>query len=97
MVGGRIVAIRPKSDRVCITVADKPYGRHEFCGVDIAPTDYPVKLGDSLWWQSGKCYWTPKGNVPEALKGREDIPIPKIGYSYSVDRPVTLDLPEFVL
>jgi hypothetical protein len=77
MVGGRIVSIREESDRICLIVAAKPYGRHEFMGVDVAKTGHPLALGDSLWWQSGQCMWTP------ADRSAEDVVIPKIGYSYS--------------
>ncbi len=80
MVGGFVVAMRHEFDRICVTVADKPYGRHEFMGVDIALNDRPIKLGDSLWWQGGFCYWTPRGENPAW-----DVPIAKIGYSYGVD------------
>jgi hypothetical protein len=79
MVGGRIVAIREEPDRLCVTVADKRYSRHEFCMVDVAKTSHRLRLGDSLWWQGGQCYWTPDGESPAW-----DVPIPKIGYSYGV-------------
>lgn len=44
-----------------------------------------VRLGDSFWWQSGRCYWTPKEN-----RGKDgnkcgvdfDIELKKVGYSH---------------
>lgn len=41
------------------------------------PAGERIEVGDSLWWQSGKCYWTPKVH-PD---GRSDVPLRKIGYS----------------
>jgi hypothetical protein len=79
MVGGRIVSIQPEPDHIRIIVAQKPYGRHEFMGVNVAKTGHPLKFGDSLWWQGGDCMWTPQDG-----SYREDTVIPKVGYSYSV-------------
>jgi hypothetical protein len=82
MVGGKIVSIQEEPDRIRVIVAEKPpwpSSRHETCGVNVAKTGHPLRLGDSLWWQGGHCYWTSR--EPGA---REDVAIPKIGYSYSV-------------
>lgn len=35
-----------------------------------------IETGDDIWWQSGKCYWTPKQRI------ERDISLPKIGYSH---------------
>lgn len=71
----------PHPDTCCV------YTKEE-C-VDQRAKDYQVEvriqLGDSLWWQSGSCYWTPKEN-----RGKEnnrcgfdfDIRLPKLGYSH---------------
>jgi len=39
-----------------------------------------IRPGDSFWWQSGRCYWTPFD------KSRVDVKINKIGFS-GVPRP----------
>lgn len=44
-----------------------------------------INVGDSLWWQGGMCYWTPKDN--RGVKGNKcgvdfDIALKKIGYSH---------------
>ena len=44
-----------------------------------------VEVGDSFWWQSGNCYWTPKEN--RGKKGNKcgvdfDIALAKLGYSH---------------
>jgi hypothetical protein len=77
MIGGRIVSIREEGDRLCLIVADNPYGWHNFLGVDVAKTGHPLQLGDSLWWQGAVCYWTPADG-----SHRHDTSLPKIGYSY---------------
>jgi hypothetical protein len=44
-----------------------------------------LKIGDSFWWQSGDCMWTPKENRnnPDAKCGKDyDIRLKKIGYSH---------------
>lgn len=44
-----------------------------------------VGIGDSLWWQGGCCYWTPKANrgLPNSRGGVDyDIALKKIGYSH---------------
>lgn len=44
-----------------------------------------VKVGDSFWWQSGRCYWTPNENRnrPGNVCGKDfDIPLKKLGYSH---------------
>lgn len=41
------------------------------------PLGEPIEVGDSLWWQAGKCYWTPRVH-PD---GRSDVPLRKIGGS----------------
>lgn len=51
--------------------------------------DYQIEIwiqpGDSFWWQSGKCYWTPQENrnKPNSRSGLDfDVALPKIGYSH---------------
>ena len=46
-----------------------------------------LAIGDSFWWQSGRCYWTPKANrnLPEGQSEcgvTFDIPLKKLGYSH---------------
>lgn len=46
-----------------------------------------VNIGDSFWWQCGKCYWTPKENrqLPDEQSKcgvTFDIPLTKLGYSH---------------
>lgn len=41
------------------------------------PQGERIEPGDSLWWQGGHCYWTPRVR-PD---GRSDVPLRKIGCS----------------
>ena len=46
-----------------------------------------LKVGDSFWWQGGKCYWTPQANRRLSDERSRcgvtyDIPMRKIGYSH---------------
>lgn len=48
-------------------------------------TQADLKIGDSFWWQSGSCYWTPQANrtKPNGRDGIDyDIRLKKIGYSH---------------
>jgi hypothetical protein len=70
-VGGIVIGIKQKADRLCVLVDDKGVQT----GVDVG--GHPaIQLGDTIWWQGGKVYWTPEGS------DREDAPLPKLGYSY---------------
>lgn len=101
MVGGVIVGIARGKERTHVTVADCPHypkhGRGDECPRPDTCSVYTdeimisrgmrveVKIGDSFWWQSGHCYWTPKEN-----RGKEDsrggvdydIKLTKLGYSH---------------
>jgi len=44
-----------------------------------------IKIGDSFWWQGGRCYWTPAENrrKTDGKCGTDyDIPLAKLGYSH---------------
>lgn len=71
-VGGTIIDIvQVSSNKWWINTFDK----HDLCAVYCDPQGLPLEVGDSLWWQAGKCYWTPRS------RARRDVAIPKIGYS----------------
>ena len=54
------------------------------CAVYCNPLGNKIKVGDSLWWQSGICYWTPYRSGKAVLPS--DRKLIKIGYS-GVSRP----------
>jgi hypothetical protein len=101
MVGGIVIGISRKDGQSHVHVADCPHypkhGRGDECprpdtccvytdetrqrdGVKVE-----IGIGDSLWWQSGSCMWTPKENraKADARGGIDyDIRLTKIGYSH---------------
>lgn len=84
-VGGRVVEVVPvTAAKVWVNTDDaKPPHRPNLCAVYVDPDGHTIRVGDSLWWQSGVAYWTPK--IGENF-GAFDIPLKKIGYS-GVKRP----------
>jgi hypothetical protein len=100
MVGGIVIGITRTAGRTHVTVADCPhYPKHprggcpnpDTCSVYTDEVNVhggdrvEISIGDSFWWQSGHCYWTPAEN-----RGKEgnrggvdyDIQLTKIGYSH---------------
>jgi hypothetical protein len=101
MVGGVVIGLSRKDGRTHVHVADCPHypkhGRGDDCPrpdtccvyTEETRTDngarVEIGIGDSFWWQGGRCYWTPKANrtKPGARGGVDcDIPLPKIGFSH---------------
>lgn len=101
MVGGIVIGISRRADQTHVHVADCPhYPKHEPRDSCPNPdtccvyTDeikvhggdrVEIGLGDSFWWQSGHCYWTPKDNrgKPNNRGGVDyDIQLTKLGYSH---------------
>ena len=83
-VGGKVVEVVKVDDRKWWVNTDdaKPPQRPNLCAVYVDPEGHHIAPGDSLWWQAGTCYWTPKGRPFGAF----DIPLRKFGYS-GVKRP----------
>lgn len=101
MVGGVIIGLTRKTDgETHVNVADCPHypkhGRGDECPrpdtccvyTDAKREDgseAELAIGDSFWWQSGTCYWTPKANrtKPNGRSGVDyDIRLKKLGYSH---------------
>lgn len=98
MVGGTVIGITRTDGKTHVHVADCPHypkhGRGDECPrpdtccvyVDEGSIEQgnrvSIKIGDSFWWQSGKCYWTPKGNTGKRCGVDYDIPLKKVGYSH---------------
>ena len=86
-VGGRVVEVVPVSPSKWWVNTDDNDRRDQgslphLCAVYVDPQGHVIAPGDSLWWQGGKCYWTPM----DRPFGAFDIELPKIGYS-GVQRP----------
>lgn len=101
MVGGVVIGVSRGTDRTHVHVADCPHypkhGRWDECPrpdtccvyTDEVAIDtgrrIEVEVGDSFWWQGGRCYWTPheKRNRPGNKGGIDyDIALRKIGFSH---------------
>ena len=73
----------PRPDTCCVYVEERITNRNKREGP--LGEKVEISIGDSIWWQSGLCYWIPKENY-----GRDDgrcgvdydIPLPKLGYSH---------------
>jgi len=51
-------------------------GRHSSMAVYVDPAGHSLDVGDSLWWQGKKCYWTSR-----RLNAQKDVPLTKLSYS----------------
>jgi len=101
MVGGVVIGLTSKDGRVHVNVAECPHypkhGRGDECPRPDTCCVYTdaklardgsaaaIAVGDSFWWQGGRCYWTPKNN--RGRKGNKqgvdfDIELAKLGYSH---------------
>ena len=77
-VGGKVCAVRclrndegSRPGLICVNT----YDGHDYCAIHL-DANYPVVVGDKLWWQGAYAYWT------GALRGFEDKRIRRVGYSH---------------
>ena len=85
MVGGiieEIVAVAVDG-RVAVLVRGTGTEQSDRVGLNLR-TYEKLEVGDQLWWQSRFAYWTPND------KRAHDIPLSRMGYTYSQDVFVTL-------
>ena len=76
MVGGKVINIVKLSGGVWVQCQDTTYTQ-DTCAIRVKDSR-EMKVGDSLWWQGNRAYWTPKPD-----DGREDIDLERVGYSHS--------------
>lgn len=78
MVGGTVVGIvRAEGEPTLLHVGGKGCEEGDRCCVRVKEGPDPIRIGDDVWWQSGVVYWT-----PNPRDGREDVKLPKVGYSF---------------
>lgn len=100
MVGGTVIGLTRQAGKTHVNVAECPhYPKHsrgecprpDTCCVYTDEINgntglrVEISIGDSFWWQGGRCYWTPVANrkKPTGRGGVDyDIPLAKIGYSH---------------
>jgi len=79
MVGGTVETITQDDNTLRILVWEKQYRKPQYLAIRVQPTDDAllIRPGDSVWWQGDVVLWTPID------KSRQDIQIPRIGYSFT--------------
>jgi hypothetical protein len=77
MVGGTVIDIVKVSDRKWWVNCAEHFDRRtpDQCAIYLNPSGEAVDVGDSVWWQGQKAYWTP------ADRSRVDVALPRIGFS----------------
>jgi hypothetical protein len=76
MVGGEVINIVRQSQSTWIQCMDRTYS-DQTCAIRVRDAK-EMKIGDALWWQGNRAYWTPKPD-----NGQEDIVLERVGYSHS--------------
>jgi hypothetical protein len=81
MVGGKVIGASLRNGKYLLNVQDTGKGYSGTCAVRCEAKrmdngqPVAVMIGDSVWWQSGKVYWSPGNSC-------QDIPLKKIGDSH---------------
>ncbi len=61
-VGGKVVQVYNRGDKLWINTVDSK----DYCSV-MVESEHDIQIGtDTIWWQSGDCYWTRRdaeGNI----------------------------------
>lgn len=81
MVGGTVIEVIERGDRLWVNTSDPNYPR-DTCALYVkwTPESDQIREGDSFWWDQGHAYWTPRD------RHVQDMPLPRVGYS-GVPRP----------
>lgn len=84
MVGGTVIGVARGAEGVSLlNVKDSHYA--DTCAVrckDDGKINGKINVGDSVWWQCGKVYWTPKGATGKRCHVDYDVEMEKVGYSH---------------
>lgn len=92
MIGGTVIGITRYADgNVRLYLEDRTYSNDRICvmtqeqtvareGRPSCPVE--IRVGDNVWWQSGKVYWNPSDKIRLPDERQLDIALPKIGYSF---------------
>lgn len=90
-VGGTVIETVISGDCVWINTKEKPEYRSE-CAiyVDNTPEARAVSEGDTVWWQGGFAFWTPKNKHGKRV-GPVEVKLKRRGAS-GISRPYTKGL-----
>lgn len=82
MIGGNVIETIVLPDKVWVNCREG----NGTCAIYVTNTDKSrtISEGDTVWWQSGHAYWTPKSDGQTI--GPADIKLERIGFS-GVSRP----------
>lgn len=75
MVGGKIIEVRRMGDKVRLWCLNTTHS-HDEAAIYVEPAADLPAVGDAVWWQGRKAYWTP------ADRHFVDRPLNRIGYSF---------------
>lgn len=93
MVGGKVIGVARGAGGTLLHVqGTKGSEKNDTCSVrcverrcDNGET-ISVQIGDQVWWQCGRVYWTPaevrSSGDTRGCGVRWDIALPKVGYSH---------------
>lgn len=77
MVGGRVIELRKEGDLMRVWCMDR---NGDECAIYVAmPGGGQINIGDQVWWQGRKAFWTAPG-------GKEDVELERIGFSFDPRR-----------
>ncbi len=87
MIGGIVLEVcnvPGRDDVLFVEVGERPYSVLQKSGVLVEnnANAKKIEIGDSLWWQSGMCMWTPQDN--RAVQGAKIL---KGGIDYDIQIP----------
>ena len=81
MVGGIIIGItRAEGRSTRLNVQGQGCEFNDTRQVIVNENQHVLNLGDAIWWQCGKAYWSPKFNG-DFETGSRDIPIEMVSHS----------------
>lgn len=78
-VGGRIWHVEDGPKGRLILVNGTGSESRDWLCIRVVNGDEPLKQGDKIWWQGRQAFWT-----PQPFDGRSDVPITRVGFSFSV-------------
>lgn len=75
MIGGIVESVDIKDDRVVIAVRDEAYNDRQTRTLKLCPASRCIGVGDHIWWQMRRYYWTPQGSSRLYMGKDRDIKI----------------------